>query len=110
MQVKVYCPKMVDIPTEYLPALARRAAESLRDRASEITATRGQLVRQAVLDGLLRELDGLICDDGTVDLVCDPAMETPLEYEDKTITLADLLEVLQCRRPWSEVKLSSEAA
>ena len=26
MQVKVYCPKMVEIPSEYLPALAKRVA------------------------------------------------------------------------------------
>jgi hypothetical protein len=110
MQLKVYCPRMVEIPTEYLPALAKRAAESLGSRAGEISATRGHLVRQAVQDGLLRDLDGLICDDGTVDLVCDPAMEIPLELESKTLTLAELLEVLQFRRPWSEVKPASEAA
>ena len=71
MQVKVYCPKIVDIPTEYLSALAKRAADSLGERAREVSATRGHLVRQAVQDGLLRDLDELICADGTVDLVCD---------------------------------------
>jgi hypothetical protein len=110
MQVKVYCPRMVEIPTEYLPALAKRAAESLGDRAAEVTATRGHLVRQAVQDGLLRELDDLICEDGTVDLVCDPASETPLELENRTLTLAGLLEVIQRKRPWGEAARSSEAA
>ena len=110
MQVKVYCPKIVDIPTEYLSALAKRAADSLGERAREISATRGQLVRQAVQDGLLRDLDGLVCADGTVDLVCDPAMEVPLEFDNKTLTLGELLEVLQFKRPWSEMKPTSEAA
>jgi hypothetical protein len=109
MQVKVYCPKIVDIPTEYLPALAKRAADSLGERAVEVSATRGHLVRQAVQDGLLRDLDELVCEDGTVDLVCDPAMEVPLEFDNKTLTLGELLEVLQFRRPWSEMK-PSEAA
>jgi len=110
MQVKVYCPKMVEIPSEYLPALAKRAAESLGDRASEITATRGHLVRQAVQDGLLRELDFTVCDDGTVDLVCDPAMETPLELDNRTLSLAELLEVLHRKRPWGAATKASEAA
>ena len=65
MQVKVYCPKIIEIPSEYLPALAKRAAESVGDRASEVSASRGHLVRQAVQDGLLREFDDLVGEDGT---------------------------------------------
>ena len=110
MQVKVYCPKMVEIPSEYLPALAKRAAESLVELAAEVTATRGHLVRHAVQDGLLRELDELICEDGTVDIVCDPATEVPLELDGRTLTLAQLLEVLHRKRPWVETGRSSEAA
>jgi len=110
MQVKIYVPRIVEIPSEYLPALAKRAADSLGDRAGEVSATRGHLVRQAVQDGLLRDLDELITDDGTVDLVCDPGMEIPLELENKTLTLAELLEALQYKRTWSDVKTSSEAA
>lgn len=110
MQVKVYVPKIVDIPSEYLPALAKRAADSLGERAHEVAATRGHLVRQAVQDGLLREFDHLIGDDGTVDLVCDPGMEIPLELDNKTLTLTELLEALQYKRTWSEVKSSAEAA
>jgi hypothetical protein len=110
MQVKVYVPKMIEIPSEYLPALAKRAADSLGDRAGEVSATRGHLVRQAIQDGLLREFDPLIGEDGTVDLVCDPGMEIPLELDNKTLSLAELLEALQYRRKWSEVKSSSEAA
>ncbi len=109
MQVKVYCPKMVEIPSEYLPALAKRAAESLGDRATEVTATRGHLVRQAVQDGLLRELDEYVCEDGTVDLVCDPAMEVPLELDSRTLSLAQMLEVLHRKPTWGETP-SSEAA
>ena len=67
MQIKVYIPKMIEIPSEYLPALAKRAADSLGDRSHEVSATRGHLVRQAVQDGLLREFDPLIGEDGTVD-------------------------------------------
>ncbi len=110
MQVKVYVPTMVEIPSEYLPALAKRAASSLGERAGEIAATRGHLVRQGVQDGLLRQFDDLIGEDGTVDLVCDPGMEIPLELENKTLTLNELLEALQYKRSWSEVKTSSEAA
>ena len=110
MQVKVYTPKIVEIPSEYLPALAKRAADSLADRAGEVPATRGHLVRQAVQDGLLREFDQLVGEDGTVDLVCDPGLEIPLELDNKTLTLAELLEALQFRRGWSEVKAVREAA
>jgi hypothetical protein len=110
MQVKVYCPRMVEIPSEFLPALAKRAAESLGERAKEITATRGHLVRQAVQDGLLRELDYAICDDGTVDLVCDPATETALELDSRTLSLAELLAVLHRKRPWGVPTKSSQAA
>lgn len=110
MQVKVYCPRMIDIPSEFLPALAKRAADSLGDRAGEVSATRGHLVRQAVQDGLLRDLDELVSEDGTVDLVCDPGMEIPLELENKTLTLVELLEALQYKRSWSDVKAASEAA
>ena len=110
MQVKVYCPKLIEIPSEYLPALAKRAADSLGERAGEVSATRGHLVRQAIQDGLLREFDELIGDNGTVDLVCDPGMEIPLELENKTLTLVELLEALQYKRTWSDVKTSAEAA
>ena len=110
MQVKVYCPKLIEIPSEYLPALAKRAADSLGERAGEVSATRGHLVRQAIQDGLLREFDELIGDDGTVDLVCDPGMEIPLELENKTLTLVELLEALQYKRTWSDVTTSAEAA
>ena len=109
MQIKVYVPKLIEIPSEYLPALAKRAADSLGERSHEVSATRGHLVRQAVQDGLLREFDPLIGQDGTVDLVCDPGMEIPLELENKTLSVAELLEALQYKRSWADVK-SSEAA
>ncbi len=110
MQVKIYVPKVIEVPSEYLPALAKRAADSLGDRANEVSATRGHLVRQAVQDGLLRQFDELVGDDGTVDIVCDPGMEIPLELENKTLSLSELLEALQFKRSWSEVKTASEAA
>lgn len=110
MQVKVYVPKVIEVPSEYLPALAKRAADCLGDRASEVSATRGHLVRQAIQDGLLREFDDLLGDDGTVDLVCDPGMEIPLELENKTLSVTELLEALQYKGSWSEVKAGSEAA
>ena len=47
--------------------------------------------------------------DGTVDLVCDPGMEIPLELENRTLTLAELLEALQYKKSWSEVN-GKEAA
>jgi len=110
MQVKVYVPKVIEIPSEYLPPLAKRASEALGERAGEVSATRGHLVRQAIQDGLLREFDELVAEDGTVDLVCDPGMEIPLELENKTLSLSELLEALQYKRSWAEVKTSAEAA
>lgn len=110
MQVKVYIPKVIEIPSEYLPALAKRAADSLGDKAGEVSATRGHLVRQAIQDGLLREMDELVGEDGTVDLVCDPGMEIPLELDNRTLTLSELLEALQYKRSWADVKNTPKAA
>ena len=110
MQVKVYTPHVVEIAGEYIPALAKRAADSLGDRAMTIPATRGHLVRQAVKDGLVREFDHLIAEDGTVDMVCDPGAEIPLELDGRTLTLHELLEALQYRQNWGEMSRSSKEA
>jgi hypothetical protein len=110
MQVKVYTPHVVEIASEYIPALAKRAADSLGERANEIPATRGHLVRQAVKDGLIREFDHLIAEDGTVDMVCDPGPEIPLELDNQSLTLCELLEALQCRQHWGEVSPSRREA
>ncbi len=110
MQFKVYVPKIIEIPSEYLPALAKRAADSLGAKAEEISATRGHLVRQAVIDGLLREFDPLIGEDGTVDLVCDPGLEIPLELEGRTLSLAELFDALQYPQAWPNARSTSEAA
>ena len=98
MQVKVYTPHVVEIAGEYIPALAKRAADSLGVRAEEIPATRGHLVRQAVKDGLIREFDHLIAEDGTVDLVCDPGAEIPLKLDGQTLTLRELFEAMHCQQ------------
>ena len=110
MQIKVYVPKLIEIPSEYLPALAKRAADSLGERSHDVSATRGHLVRQAIQDGLLREFDSLLGEDGTVDLVCDPGLEIPLEFENRAISLAELLDALQYKRNWADVKSAAEAA
>jgi hypothetical protein len=110
MQIKVYVPKSIEIPSEFLPALAKRAAESLGERSHEVSATRGHLVRQAVQDGLLREFDPLIGEDGTVDLVCDPGTEIPLELENRTLSLAELLDALQYKQTLAENRTTAEAA
>jgi len=110
MQIKVYIPKVIEIPSEYLPALAKRAADCLGERAAEVPATRGHLVRQAVQDGLLREFDELVGEEGTVDLVCDPGTEIPLELDNRTLTLSELLEALQYKRSLGEVTAAREAA
>ena len=89
-------------PASICPRWPARAADSLGDRAGEVPASRGHLVRQAVQDGLLREFDNLIGEDGTVDLVCDPGMEIPLELDSKTLTLTELLEALQYKRSLPE--------
>ena len=111
MQVKVYTPHIVEIAGEYIPALAKRAADSLGERAELIPATRGHLVRQAVKDGLIREFDHLIDEDGTVDMVCDPGAEIPLELNGQTLSLRELLEALQSRQNWSgDMQFKNEAA
>ena len=110
MQIKVYVPKLVDIPSEYLPALAKRASDSLGDKSPEVSATRGHLVRQAVQDGLLRDLDELIGEDGMVDVVCDPGTEIPLEIDDRTLSIAELLDALQHKQAWGDPRTTSEAA
>ncbi len=110
MQIKVYVPRIVEVPNEYLAALAKRANDKLGERAKEVAATRGQLLRQAVRDGLVRELDDLIDENGNVDLVCDPGVETPLELEGKQLTLAELREALQAKRGWQDVKTPSHHA
>lgn len=94
MQLKIYVPRTIEIPTEYLPALAKRALDSLGDGGVDAQATRGLLVRQAVIDGLLRDLDGLRLDDSTVDLFCDPQGEAPLEIDNRSLTLPELIESL----------------
>lgn len=110
MQVKVYTPRIIEIASEYIPALAKRAADSLGERADEISATRGHLVRQAVKDGLIREFDHLIVEDGTVDMVCDPGAEIPLELDGQTLTLRGLFDALQCRQNWGEMPQSRKGA
>jgi hypothetical protein len=104
MQIKVYVPRVVEVPNEYLAALAKRANDKLGERAKEIAATRGHLLRQAVRDGLVRELDELVDENGNVDLVCDPGAETPLEVEGKQLSLAELRDALQSKRGWHDVK------
>jgi hypothetical protein len=94
MQLKIYVPRTIEIPTEYLPALAKRALDALGDGGVDAQATRGHLVRQAVLDGLLRELDGLRLDDSTVDLYCDPQGEAPLEVDNRSLTMSELIDSL----------------
>jgi hypothetical protein len=110
MQVKVYVPRVIEIPSEYLPALAKRASDKMGERSKEVCATRGHLVRQAVRDGLLREFDELMDENGAVDIVCDPSSEIPLELENKTLTLVELLEALQYKRTWNDMRTSSHAA
>ena len=75
MQVKVYIPKIIEISSELLPALAHRAVNHLGKAANKMSATRGHLIRQAVQDGLLPDMNDLVGQDGTVDLVCDHANE-----------------------------------
>jgi hypothetical protein len=67
-------------------------------------------VRQAVRDGLLRELDHLLSDDGTVDVFCDPSSEIPLEIENRTVRLSELVEALQSKRSWGVSKPEADDA
>jgi len=101
MEVKIYVPRTVEIPNEYMAALAHRALATLGNNGNDESATRGHLVRQAVRDGLLRDLDELLSDDGSVDLYCDPASEIPLELKHGVVTLAELREALAKAQPHS---------
>ncbi len=103
MQLKIYVPTTIEIPSEYLPALAKRALDSLGSAGAETRATRGHLVRQAVVDGLLRDLDALRQDDA-VDLFCDPQGESPLEIDNRSLNLPELVEALQTSKSPSSTK------
>lgn len=94
MQLKIYVPRTIEIPTEYLPALAKRALDAMGEGGVDAQATRGALVRQAVMDGLLRELDVLRLDETTVDLYCDPQGESPLEIDNRSLTMTELIDSL----------------
>lgn len=107
MQVKIYVPRTIEVPSEYLAALAQRAQTALGESASDVSATRGHIVRQAVRDGLLRELDHLLAEDGTVDVFCDPSSEIPLEIENRTVRLKELVEALQSKQSWGVSKAYS---
>ena len=98
MQIKMYVPTTVEIPCEYLAPLAQRARDSLGDAANTTHATRGHLIRQAVRDGLLRGMDKLIGEDGSVDIVCDPHHEIPLEVESIPLTMDDLMYAMSTKR------------
>ena len=101
MEIKMYVPKVAEIPSEYLAPLAQRARDSLGDAASTTPATRGHLVRQAIKDGLLRGMDNLIREDGSVDIVCDPHHEMPLEVENRPLSLTELLSAMANKRSLS---------
>jgi hypothetical protein len=47
------------------------------------------------MDGLLRELDELRLSDTHVDVFCDPQGESPLEIDNRTLTMNELIEALQ---------------
>src|SRR5436190_11178291 len=98
MQIKMYVPTTAEIPTEYLAPLAQRARDSLGEAANTTHATRGHLIRQAVRDGLLRGMDKLIGEDGSVDIICDPHHEIPLEVENIPLTMDDLLHAMSNKR------------
>jgi hypothetical protein len=98
MHIKIYVPKTVEIPSEYLSPLAQRASDAMGETARATPATRGHLVRQAVRDGLLRELDSLVGADGTIDVYCDPHSEIPLEIDSHTFSLVDLRSALGNKR------------
>ena len=94
----MYVPTTAEIPCEYLAPLAQRARDSLGEAANTTHATRGHIIRQAVRDGLLRGMDKLIADDGSVDIICDPAHEIPLEVESVPLTMDDLLHAMSTKR------------
>jgi hypothetical protein len=98
MQIKMYVPTTAEIPCEYLAPLAQRARDSLGEAANTTHATRGHLIRQAVRDGLLRGMDKLIGEDGSVDIICDPHHEIPLEVENIPLTMDDLLHAMSSKR------------
>ncbi|MGA2622024.1 MAG: hypothetical protein ABSF26_30905 [Thermoguttaceae bacterium] len=110
MQVKVYVPKTVEIPSEYLLAIAKRATDSVGENAATVSATRGNLIRQAVHDGLIRDLDSLVGEDGVVDVVCDPGAELPLEVNGEPFSLTQLVDVLARRTSYSNAEQTARAA
>jgi hypothetical protein len=110
MQLKVYVPRTIEIPTDYLPALAKRAMDALGDAGGDVQATRGHLVRQAVLDGLLRDLDELRVGETGVDLYCNPQGEAPLEIDNRSLTMPELIDALQPAKAAVSAKRSGDIA
>ena len=111
MQVKVYVPKLIGISQRVSPRLGQAGRRKLgRPGRRGLGHPRPPRLSQAVQDGLLRDFDHLIGEDGTVDLICDPGMEIPLELENKALSLTELLEALQFKRPWSDADAASKAA
>ena len=108
MQIKMYVPTTAEIPCEYLAPLAQRARDSLGEAATTTHATRGHLIRQAVRDGLLRGMDRLIAEDGTVDIICDPHHEIPLEVENIPLTMEDLLHAMSSKRGLATSSVSTD--
>ena len=106
MRIKVYVPKIIEISSELLPTLAQRATDRLGKAANDVSATRGHLIRQAVQDGLLPDMNDLMGQDGKVDLVCDPGMEIPLELENRTMTLSELSDALKHEQNRSQLDQS----
>jgi hypothetical protein len=98
MEIKMYVPKIAEIPSEYLAPLAQRARDAMGAAAATTPATRGHLVRQAIRDGLLRGMDDLIREDGSVDIVCDPHHEIALEVDNRQLTLTELLTAMTNKR------------
>jgi len=94
VELKVYIPVTVDLADDYIPPLIRRLADSVGKDGETLPASRGQIVRQAVLDGLLHGLDRLIGKDGSVDLLCDPSGESPIIQEGKTVTVGELTQYI----------------
>lgn len=95
MQFKIYLPAILDIPDAALPDLVRRAAEALGERADTVLATRGLLVRQAVLDGRIEGLADQVRKDGIVDLFCDPVGEMPFETQNGALSVRALAESIE---------------
>ena len=98
MEIKMYVPKIAEIPSEYLAPLAQRAATAWATPRAPRRQRAVTWCARPSKTACLRGMDNLIREDGSVDIVCDPHHEMPLEVENRPLSLTELLSAMANKR------------